>query len=73
MRELVEIEAAASHSCGSPKVERWHVLEPMSGRWIWLKVYACCHLVFQEPSVVDESQELAEAFGGGDEEIEQAA
>ncbi len=63
MHELTEIETSASHSCKSPHVERWHVLEPVSGRWLWLKVYACCSLVYEEPSVAeaDEAIEVRKA------------
>ncbi len=49
MRELIEIDSSATHECSAPQVERWHVLEPISGRWLWLKVYACCGQILEEP------------------------
>jgi hypothetical protein len=45
MRELVEIDAYAEHACGQPSVERWQVLEPITGRWTWMRVFGCCNQV----------------------------
>jgi hypothetical protein len=49
MLELTEIDSLADHSCASPAPERWHVLEPISGRWSWLTVFGCCRRVAKEP------------------------
>lgn len=51
MQELTQIESPAAHSCQKPRSDRWHVLEPVTGRWSWLTVYACCEQVYEEPSV----------------------
>ncbi|HTD76386.1 MAG TPA: hypothetical protein VK898_02035 [Chloroflexota bacterium] len=42
MRELTQIDSSAEHGCSAPEVERWNVLEPVSGQWSWLVVYVCC-------------------------------
>ena len=57
MREFVQIDSASDHACGQPSVERWHVLEPVSERWSWVRVYGCCKQVVFEP--VDEEKELS--------------
>lgn len=49
MRELVQIDAIAEHACGKPTIERWEVLEPISGRWSWMRVFGCCNQVVIEP------------------------
>jgi hypothetical protein len=49
MREFVQIDSASDHACGQPSVERWHVLEPVSERWSWVRVYGCCKQVVFEP------------------------
>ncbi len=49
MREFVQIDAASEHTCGQPSVERWHVLEPVSERWSWVRVFGCCKQVIFEP------------------------
>jgi hypothetical protein len=49
MREFVQIDSAAEHACGQPSVERWQVLEPVSERWSWVRVYGCCKQVVFEP------------------------
>ena len=36
------------HDCTEPEIERWNVLEPVSGRWSWLTVFACCARVSAE-------------------------
>jgi hypothetical protein len=41
----VEIDAYAEHACGQPSVERWQVLEPITGRWTWMRVFGCCNQV----------------------------
>jgi hypothetical protein len=48
MRELVQIDSIADHACGQPTIERWHVLEPVSGRWSWMRVFGCCDQVMVE-------------------------
>jgi hypothetical protein len=55
MRELVQIDSLSEHACGQPSVERWQVLEPVSGRWSWMRVFGCCSQVVVEPG--DEEQE----------------
>jgi hypothetical protein len=57
MRELVQIDSASEHACGQPTIDRWEVLEPVSGRWSWMRVFGCCNQVVIEPS--DEAQEPA--------------
>jgi hypothetical protein len=49
MRELTEIGSEAEHACGQPSTERLHVLEPVSGRWTWIRVFGCCNVVAVEP------------------------
>ncbi|GAC1318618.1 MAG: hypothetical protein NVSMB2_13490 [Chloroflexota bacterium] len=49
MRELVQIDAFAEHACGQPSIERWEVLEPISGRWSWMRVFGCCSQIVTEP------------------------
>ena len=55
MREFVQIDSASDHACGQPSVERWHVLEPVSERWSWVRVFGCCKQVAFEP--VEEEKE----------------
>jgi hypothetical protein len=55
MRELVQIDSASEHACGQPSIERWEVLEPVSGRWSWIRVFGCCNQVVVE--IKDEEQE----------------
>jgi hypothetical protein len=50
MQELTEIDTHSQHACNAPRVERWHVLEPVSARWSWLTVYVCCGQVLEEPA-----------------------
>lgn len=54
MRELVEIDSVAEHTCVQPSIERWEVLEPISGRWLWMRVFGCCGQVLVEPLEQDE-------------------
>jgi hypothetical protein len=49
MRELVQIDSPSEHACGQPATERLHVLEPVSGRWSWIRVFGCCNVVAVEP------------------------
>ena len=49
MRELVQIASLTEHACGQPSIERWHVLEPVSGRWSWMRVFGCCDQVIVDP------------------------
>jgi hypothetical protein len=56
MRELVQIDSTTEHTCGQPSIERWQVLEPVSGRWSWVRVFGCCNQVAFEP-VDDEHQQ----------------
>jgi hypothetical protein len=45
MRELIHIESPLQHACDRPSIERWDVLEPISGRWSWMTVFGCCSQV----------------------------
>jgi len=54
MRELVQIDSPSEHACGQPSIERLHVLEPVSGRWSWVRLFGCCNQVIFEP--VEEEQ-----------------
>jgi hypothetical protein len=49
MRELIQIDTLTEHACGQETIERWHVLEPVSGRWSWMRVFGCCNQVIVEP------------------------
>jgi hypothetical protein len=60
MRELSQIESLSDHACEQPSVERWNVLEPISGRWAWLTVFACCSQVVVEPEA-DEAESVQRA------------
>src|SRR5579859_1778184 len=55
MRELVQIDSPSEHACGQPSIERLQVLEPVSGRWSWIRVFGCCNVVAVEP--LDDAQE----------------
>ena len=50
MRELVQIHSATEHACEQPSIERWDVLEPVSGRWSWVRLFGCCDQVVFEAS-----------------------
>jgi hypothetical protein len=50
MRELVQIDSPSEHACGQPSIERLHVLEPVSGRWSWVRLFGCCNQVIFEPA-----------------------
>ena len=56
MRELVQIDSPSEHACGQPSTERLQVLEPVSGRWSWMRVYGCCNVVAVEP--IDDEAEI---------------
>jgi hypothetical protein len=58
MRELVQIDSLTEHGCGQPSIERWQVLEPVSGRWSWIRVFGCCNQVVVE---TDEANEKGSA------------
>jgi hypothetical protein len=49
MREFVQIDSPSEHACGQPSIERLHVLEPVSMRWSWVRVFGCCNQVAFEP------------------------
>ena len=49
MRELVQIDSLTEHACGQPSIERWQVLEPVTGCWSWMRVFGCCNQVIFEP------------------------
>jgi hypothetical protein len=55
MRELVQIDSPSEHACGQPSSERLQVLEPVSGRWSWMRVFACCNVSAVEP-ILDENE-----------------
>jgi hypothetical protein len=57
MRELVQIDSSTEHGCGQPSIERWQVLEPVSGRWSWIRVFGCCDQVIIEPIENEEEDE----------------
>jgi hypothetical protein len=56
MRELVQIDSIAEHTCGQTSIERWHVLEPVTGRWSWMSLFGCCNQIVVEPVVVEQEQ-----------------
>ena len=45
MRELVLIDSVSEHACGQASIQRWEVLEPITGRWSWMRVFGCCNQV----------------------------
>ena len=55
MRELVQIDSPSEHACGQPSTERLQVLEPVSGRWSWMRVFDCCNVITVEP-ILDENE-----------------
>ncbi len=58
MRELVQIASLTEHACGQPSIQRWHVLEPVSGRWSWMRVFGCCNQVIFEPGEDEKDESL---------------
>jgi hypothetical protein len=61
MRELVQIDSLAEHACGQPSIESWQVLEPVSGRWSWMRVLGCCDQVVFEVEVLDDRAAIKRA------------
>jgi hypothetical protein len=61
MRELVQIDSPSEHACGQPSIERWHVLEPVSGRWSWMRFFSCCNQVVFEPIEEHEQTDIKRA------------
>ena len=61
MRELVQIDSITEQDCRQPSIERWHVLEPVSGRWSWIRVYGCCDQVIVEPDEQSDSRDVKRA------------
>jgi hypothetical protein len=59
MHELTEIAEHSVHQCVSPRLERWHILAPVTGRWSWLAVYRCCNQVIEEDEADEELQQAA--------------
>jgi hypothetical protein len=59
MRELVQIDSPSEHACGQPSTERLHVLEPVSGRWSWIRVFGCCNVLAVEPIDTEEQTQPA--------------
>lgn len=51
MQELTEIESPVAHACAQPRIERWNVLEPVTGRWSWMTAYLCCDLVSEDAAL----------------------
>jgi hypothetical protein len=64
MRELVQIDSISEHACGQPSIQRWEVLEPITGRWSWMRVFGCCDQI-----VVD----IDASDADGDLEVQRAA
>lgn len=60
MREFVQIDSLSEHACGQPSIERWHVLEPVSGRWSWMRVFGCCDQVMVEANDAQQDDELVQ-------------
>ena len=56
MRELVLTDSLSEHACGQPSIERSHVLEPVSGRWSWMRVFGCCNQVVFERGAEDDEE-----------------
>ncbi|MBV9323403.1 MAG: hypothetical protein JO352_06410 [Chloroflexi bacterium] len=59
MRELVQIDSLTEHGCGQPSIERWQVLEPVSGRWSWIRVFGCCNQVIVEADADDDNAKVS--------------
>jgi nucleoside-specific outer membrane channel protein Tsx len=56
MRELVQIASLTEHACGQPSIQRWHVLEPVSGRWSWMRLCGCCDQVIFEAGEEEQNE-----------------
>ena len=61
MRELTQIDSVDEHDCDEPQIERWNVLEPVSGHWSWLTVFRCCARVSAELSDEDSADDIQKA------------
>ena len=61
MRELVQIDSVSEHGCEQPSIDRWKVLEPISGRWSWMRVFGCCDQVVVELEATDEDLDVRRA------------
>jgi len=61
MRELVQIDSISEHACGQPSIERWHVFEPVSGRWSWIRVFGCCDQLIVETDAPEQKDEIKRA------------
>ena len=61
MRELVQLDSITEHACGQPTIERWHVLEPVSGRWSWMRVFGCCNQVIVESDEDQQARDVKRA------------
>ncbi len=62
MRELVQIDSVTEHACGQVSNVRWHVLEPVSGHWSWIRVFDCCNQVVIEAADEESSSEGSRAI-----------
>ena len=61
MRELVQIDSISEHACGQPSILRWEVLEPITGRWSWMRVFGCCDQVVVDLEADDTDHEVKRA------------
>jgi hypothetical protein len=61
MRELIQIDSPAEHTCGQPTIQRWEVLEPIAGRWVWMTVFHCCDQVAIEAPAAEEDTRVRRA------------
>jgi hypothetical protein len=61
MRELVLIDSPSEHRCRQPSIERWQVLEPISGRWSWMRVFGCCNQVLDEATADKDEERVRRA------------
>jgi hypothetical protein len=61
MREFVQIDSITEHACGQPSIERWQVLEPVTGRWSWMRVFGCCNQVIVEVDEQDDTRDVKRA------------
>jgi hypothetical protein len=61
MRELVLIDSLSEHACGQPSIQRWEVLEPITGRWSWMRVFGCCDQVVVDVEVDEDKVEVQRA------------
>ncbi len=61
MRELLQIDSISEHACGQPTIQRWEVLEPITGRWSWMRVFGCCDQVIVDLDLEAEDVEVKRA------------